>query len=198
MLLIALTGNIASGKTEVAHILAELGATVIDSDDLAREVVLPGTPGLAAIVARWGARILQPDGSLDRAALREIVFGNAAEREALNAIVHPAVRRRRDELLKQARARGDKAVVSAIPLLFETGLEGEFDRVVLVDAPDDVRQSRLMQRSGLSVEEAQRMMNAQMPASAKRARSHVVIENDSDLASLKRSVERAWSDLIAA
>ena len=195
MLLVALTGNIASGKSEVARILAQLGATVIDADELAREVVKPGMPALSAIATRWGKRVLQADGSLDRAALRAIVFADPAEREALNAIVHPEVRKLRNQLIAQAEARADAAVVAVIPLLFETGLEGEFDKVILVDAPDEVRQSRLMKRGGLDASEARRMMDAQMPAATKRRRSHVVIENDSDLAALRHAVRRAWTDL---
>ena len=195
MLLTALTGNIASGKSEVARILAELGATVIDADDLAREVVQPGEPALEKIVKRWGAGVLRPDGTLDRAALRAIVFSDSAEREALNAIVHPQVRKRRDEMVSQARARGDAVVVAVIPLLFETGLEREFDRVILVDAPDDVREARLLRRSAIAASEARRMMDAQMPALTKRSRSHHVIDNDGDLAALRRSVEKLWTDL---
>jgi dephospho-CoA kinase len=195
VLLIALTGNIASGKSEVARMFAELGATVIDADELARDVVRPGMPALAAIAQRWGKYVLQDDGSLDRAALRAIVFADPAEREALNAIVHPEVRRLRSQLIAQAKARGDSAVVAVIPLLFETGLETEFDKVILVDAPDDVRRARLMKRGGMDAAEARRMMDAQMPAITKRSRSHVVIENTSDLETLKHAVTRAWTDL---
>ena len=198
MLLIALTGNVASGKTEVARILADLGATVIDADELAREAVRPGSEALQAIVARWGDRILNPDGTLNRAALRTIVFANDQDRADLNAIVHPEVRRLRDELVEEAKARGDAVVVSAIPLLFETGMEREFDRVILVDAPDDVRLSRLVRRRGLSTNEARRIMAAQTPAAEKRARADLVIENDADLKALRRAVERVWKDLTDA
>lgn len=195
MLLIGLTGNIASGKTEVARIFADLGATVIDADQLSREAVQPGSPALAAITARWGDRVLNADGSLNRAAMRGIAFSNVRDREALNAIVHPAVKQLRDQLVDEARRRGDTVVVAAIPLLFEAGLEHEYDRVILVDAPDDVRLSRLVRRRGIGAEEARRMMAAQMPASLKRAKSDVVIENQSDLKALRRAVERVWSDL---
>ena len=197
MLLIALTGNIASGKSEVARIFADLGATVIDADELARDAVRPDSPALAAIVSRWGNRVLSPDGSLNRAALRSIVFSSDSERAALNAIVHPEVKRLRNQLVAEARGRGDTIVVSAIPLLFEVGMEKEFDRVILVDAPDDVRLSRLVHRRGLSTAEAQRMMAAQMPASAKRPRADIVIENHHDLKALRRAVERVWHDLSA-
>ena len=195
MLLVALTGNIASGKSEVGRIFADLGATVIDADDLARDAVRPGSAALDAIVSRWGKRVLSADGSLNRAAMRAIIFSSDADRQALNAIVHPEVKRLRDELVAKARARGDAVVVSAIPLLFEVGLEKDFDRVILVDAPDDVRLSRLVQRRGLSAADARRMMEAQMPASAKRSRAHIIIENDQDLKALRRAVERVWNDL---
>lgn len=197
VLLIALTGNIASGKSEVARIFSDLGATVIDADELARDVVEPGTPALSAVAARWGDRVLSRDGTLNRAALRAIVFADAAEREALNAIIHPEIKRRRDRLVAEARARGDRVVVSAIPLLYETGLEGDYDLVILVDAPDDLRLGRLMQRRGLSAAEAGRMMAAQMPASVKRAKADIVIDNDGDLKVLRRTVERVWRELTA-
>jgi dephospho-CoA kinase len=195
VLLIGLTGNIASGKTEVARILADLGATVIDADELAREVVRPGTAALAAIVSRWGEGMLHPDGTLNRAALRAIVFSSEADRLELNRIVHPEVKRLRDQLVEEARARGDVALVAAIPLLFEVGLEREYDRVILVDAPEDVRLSRLVRRRAISEAEARRMMAAQMPAASKRPRADIVIDNDADLKALRRSVERAWNEL---
>lgn len=197
MLLIGLTGNIASGKSEVARIFADLGATVIDADELAREVVRPGTPALAAIVARWGKRVLTADGTLNRGALRSIVFSNEVDRSDLNAIVHPEVKRLRDQLTEEARARGDAVVIAAIPLLYETGLDQEYDRVILVDAPDEVRLSRLVHRRGLRPEDAQQMMDAQMPAAAKRDRADVLIENSGDLKTLRREVERVWHTLIS-
>jgi dephospho-CoA kinase len=195
VLLIGLTGNIASGKTEVARIFADLGATVIDADELARDVVVAGSPALKAIAARWGARVLNADGTLNRSALRSIVFSDEQERQALNAIVHPEVKRLRDLLVEEARARGDKVVVAAVPLLYEAGLEKDFDRVILVDAPEAVRLSRLINRRGLSVVEAQKIMNAQQPASTKRERAHMVIENQNDLKALRRAVERVWHEL---
>lgn len=196
MLLIALTGNIASGKTEVARIFADLGATVIDADELARAVVAPGTAGLAAIESRWGKRVLHADGTLNRAALRSIVFSQETDRAELNAIVHPEVKRLRDELTEEARARGDALIIAAIPLLYETGLEKEYDRVILVDAPDDVRLSRLVHRRGLREDDARRMMAAQAPPVSKRSRADVVIDNSGDLMALRRSVEHVWTDLI--
>jgi len=195
VLLIGLTGNIASGKTEVARIFADLGATVIDADELAREAVSPGTPALAAIRAHWGDRVLNPDGSLNRAAMRAVAFSNEADRKTLNAIVHPAVKQLRDQLVEEARRRGDPVVIAAIPLLYEAGLERDYDRVILVDAPEATRLSRLVRRRGLGADIAKRMMAAQMPAALKRARADVVIENESDLKALRRSVERVWREL---
>lgn len=195
MLLVALTGNIASGKSEVAREFAAHGARVIDADALAREVVAPGTPALAEIVARWGREMLLADGSLDRAALRRVVFADGAEREALNAIVHPRVEARRRELLAAAAREGVPIVVADIPLLFEVGLEDRFDRVVLVDAPEEVRLRRLLDRRGLSEPEARRMIAAQMPAVEKRARAHFVIENDGTREELRARARAVWDAL---
>ena len=175
--------------------LADLGATLIDADELSREVVRPGTRALSAIVSRWGERVLNPDGTLNRGMLRSIVFADPSERKALNAIVHPEVGRRRSELVADARARGDTAVVAAIPLLFEAGLEREFDRVILVDAPDDVRLARLVEKRGLGAVEARRIMAAQIPSASKRRRADIIIDNDSTLQDLRKSVERVWAEL---
>jgi dephospho-CoA kinase len=195
MLLVALTGNIASGKSEVAQMLADLGATVIDADELAREVVEPEKPAYNAIVGHFGSQILQPDGAIDRARLRAIVFADAGERDVLNRIVHPEVRRRRDELVAAAGARGDEVVIAVIPLLFESAMQNEFDRVILVDAPEDVRLERLMSRSAMSSDEGRRMMDAQIDPRLKRSGAHILIENDSSIADLRAKVERAWRDL---
>src|SRR3982751_2661803 len=132
MVLVGLTGNIASGKSTVARMLGERGATIIDADVLARRAVEPGTPGYERIVERWGTTALAPDGHLDRAALRAIVFSDPEALEELNAIVHPEVERMRDRLVAEARERGDHIVVCDIPLLFERRLGRTFDRIVLV------------------------------------------------------------------
>lgn len=196
MLLVGLTGNIASGKSLVADLLKERGAVVIDADVLAREAVAPGTPALAAIRARWGPGVMAADGSLDRAALRTVVFADATEREALNGIVHPDVERRRQRAIEASRTRGDAIVVCDIPLLFEKGLEGQFDLVMLVDAPDDLRFARLTARRGLSDDDARAMMRAQMPAAEKRPRAAIVIDNDSSLPQLEAHVDHAWAELL--
>jgi dephospho-CoA kinase len=197
MLLVGLTGNIAAGKSTVARLLAERGATLIDADLLAREAVRPGTPALAAIVARWGDDVLAPDGVLDRPALRARVFDDPAELEALNAIVHPEVGRLRDRALDAARARGDRVVVCDVPLLFERDLAGDFDLVVLVDAPRDLRLERLVHDRGLREPEAMAMIAAQMPAELKRARADHVVENAGTREALAAQVARVWAALEA-
>jgi dephospho-CoA kinase len=195
MLLVGLTGNIASGKSTVARLLAERGALIIDADILARRAVEPGTRALRTIVERWGERMLLDDGTLDRAALREIVFDHPEELEALNAIVHPEVARLREEELAAARAQGAQLVVSDIPLLFERQLTDLFDFIVLVDAPRSMRLERLVSDRGLSHDEAMKMIAAQMPAELKRARADFVIENDADIPSLIRQVDELWAAL---
>lgn len=198
MLIVGLTGNIAAGKSMVAQRLAALGATVIDADHLAREAVRPGTRALRRIVDRWGVGVLMPDGTLDRAALRKIVFADDVERAALDAIVHPEVALLREEEVAAARARGDRLVVCDIPLLFEVGLEGAMDRVVLVDAPPEVRRERLMRDRGLSASAASAMMAAQMPSQRKRDRAHHLIDNDGTVEELDAKVRALHEELLRA
>ncbi len=195
MLVVGLTGNIASGKSTVMAQLAELGATVIDADLLAREAVRPGSRGLPQIAARWGEDVLEPDGALDRAALRARVFGDSAELEALNAIVHPEVERLRLERLEAARDAGASIVVCDIPLLFEVHLADQFDAIVLVDAPRPLRLERLVTDRNLHESEAMDMIAAQMPAELKRARSDFVIDNAGDRGMLASRVDRLWQSL---
>lgn len=195
MLLVGLTGNIASGKSTVARLLKDHGADLIDADILAREAVLPGTPALERIARRWGNEMLNPDGTLDRAALRQRVFSDHDELEALNAIVHPEVQRLREEQLAEARERGEQIVVCDIPLLFERGLADEFDTVVLVDAPRPLRLERLVRDRSLHEAEAMQMIAAQMPAELKRARADHVIENAGTLAELEERVNELWTAL---
>jgi dephospho-CoA kinase len=196
MLKIGLTGNIASGKSTVAEVWRSLGANVVDADELARRAVDPGTPAFSAIAAEWGEEVVEPDGGLDRAALRRIVFADPAARERLEEIVHPAVAGLREELYREAEARGDAAIVADIPLLFEVGLLDEFDVVVLVDAPEETRLMRLVGDRGLEPDEARRMMAAQMPAELKRARADVVIENTRSLGDLQRRAREVWEGLV--
>lgn len=195
MLIIGLTGNIASGKSTVARLLSERGATIIDADVLARRAVEPGMPAYLEIVRRWGAEILAPDGSLDRDALRRLVFSDHDQLEELNAIVHPEVLAYRDRLVAEARQRGDRLVVCDIPLLFERGIVDQFDRIVLVDAPRPIRLERLVRERGLTETEAMDVMTAQMPAELKRARADYVIENAGTVRELEERVSDVWQAL---
>jgi dephospho-CoA kinase len=195
MLNVALTGNIAAGKSTVVDLFRRWGATIIDADELARQAQAPGGAVLAAIAQRFGADVLAPDGSLDRAALRGKVMGDQAALDALNAIVHPAIRRRRDQLVREAAERGDILVVNDIPLLFEVLDPAQFDAVVLVDASVALRRSRLRAMRGLSSEEADRMIAAQMPAERKRAQSHYTIENERSLKVLERTARHVFEEL---
>ena len=197
MLIVGLTGNIASGKSTVARLFADHGATIIDADVLARDAVDPGSAALGAIAARWGPGVLDARGALDRAALRHLVFERPDELEALNAIVHPEVARRRDALLAAARARGDRIVVADIPLLFEANLTGDVDTIVLVDAPRDLRLERLVHDRGLDAAAAMAMIAAQMPADLKRARAQHVIDNAGTRETLATRVAEVWRSLAA-
>jgi dephospho-CoA kinase len=196
MLLVGLTGNIASGKSTVAQLLSERGATIIDADVLARRAVERGSKAFDAIVRRWGTSVLAPDGHLDRAALRRVVFGNPTELEALNDIVHPEVERLREHRIQEAHARGDRVVVCDIPLLFEKKMADRFERILLVDAPRPLRLERLVSDRGLRETEAMDMIAAQMPAELKRARADFVIDNSSTLTQLEQRVSEVWSLLL--
>lgn len=198
MLLVGLTGNIGSGKSTVARMLSERGATIIDADVLARRAVELGTPAYDRIAARWGRAVLAPDGHLDRAALRRVVFADQAQLEELNEIVHPEVERLRERLIDQARARGDRVVICDIPLLLEKGMADRFERIVLVDAPRPIRLERLLQDRGLPTTEAMEMIAAQMPAELKRARADFIIENNGTLTQLERRVQDLWVSLLGA
>jgi dephospho-CoA kinase len=184
MLKVGLTGNIAAGKSTVAEVWRSLGATVD-----------PGTPAFSAIAAEWGEQVVEPDGGLDRAALRRIVFADPAARERLEQIVHPAVAELREELYREAEARGEAAIVADIPLLFEVGLVDEFDVVVLVDAPEETRLARLVGDRGLDPREAQAMIAAQMSSALKRARADYVIENDGPPVDVRRRARDVWQEL---
>jgi dephospho-CoA kinase len=192
---VALTGNIAAGKSTVVDWFGRWGATVVDADELVREAQEPGTAVLTAIAKQFGAGVLAPDGSLDRDALRAKVMGDDAALAELNAIVHPAVRRRREQLMREAAQRGDAIVVNDIPLLFEAMDPDAFDVVVLIDAPVELRRRRLLATRGLSAHEADRMIRAQMPAERKRGRSHLVIENAGSLAELEEAARHAFAQL---
>jgi dephospho-CoA kinase len=198
MHVIGLTGNIAAGKSTVAAGLTAAGLPVIDADTLAREVVAPGTPALAAIVARWGPTILAADGTLDRAALRRRILANPADRTALEAITHPAIAARRAARTAELAATGAPVVICDIPLLFEAQLEDTVDEIVLVDAPVAVRRARLIRDRGIAPSEADALIAAQMPAERKRAYADVVIENTGSRADLEAAIAMLVTRLRAA
>jgi dephospho-CoA kinase len=197
MLSVALTGNIGAGKSTVAELFRRWGATILDADQIVRELQAPGQPVLAQIVERFGNHVLRVDGMLNRASLRSRVLADPDALADLNRIVHPAVQRRRLQLLAESRRRGDGIVVSDIPLLFESGDPAEFDAIVLVDAPEPVRRARLLATRNLPTDELENLMSAQLSSSTKRARSDFVIQNDGDLGDLERAAAAVWDALVA-
>lgn len=197
MLLVALTGNIASGKSTVAQALSSRGAVLVDSDVAAREAVAPGTPALEAIVGRFGGAMRRPDGTLDRAALGRVVFGDPLAREALERIVHPAVEAARVAAVDQARAAGASIVICDIPLLFEARLAWHFPRILLVDAPEAVRIERLGRDRGMLPADATARVRAQLPAALKRPRADLVLDNGGERAALAPQLDAAWTRLTA-
>jgi dephospho-CoA kinase len=197
MLLTALTGNIASGKSTVASALVRRGAVLIDSDVAAREAVAPGTPALAAIVRRFGTTMLLPDGALDRPRLGQLVFGDTRAREALESIVHPAVEAVRVAAVARAAQAGARVVICDIPLLFEARLAWHFPRILLVDAAEPVRRARLIEHRGLTPADATARMHAQLSAALKRPRADLILTNDGSPEALEAQVEAAWARLMA-
>jgi len=185
VLRIGLTGGIASGKSSVAKMFTELGAVLVDTDQVAREVVTPGEPGLAAVRAEFGPDILTREGSLDRGKLRSIVFADAPSRRRLEGILHPLIRQRTLQLLDAAQ--GAYAIV-AVPLLVETGFGSLVDRVLVVDCRPETQLQRLMQRDGLSEPEALAAIDAQVDRASRLAAADDVIDNDGPLNATRRQV----------
>ena len=192
---VGLTGGLGSGKSTVAALLGEHGAVIIDADVVAREVVQAGTPGFAAVVARFGPGVVGPDGELDRAALARIVFADGAALDELNAIVHPLVGSRSAELA--AAVPPGAVVVHDIPLLAENGLADRFDTVVVVEADREIRLARLAER-GLTRAEAEARMAAQATDEQRRAIADEIVRNDGDLDSLARQIDRLWDRLLGS
>ncbi|WP_432588758.1 dephospho-CoA kinase [Streptomyces sp. HD1123-B1] len=195
MLKLGLTGGIGAGKSEVSRILSSYGAMLIDSDRIAREVVEPGTPGLAAVVAEFGPEVLTADGTLDRPRLGGIVFSDPERLRALNAIVHPLVRDRSAEL--EAAAGPGTVVVHDVPLLTENGLAPLYDVVVVVDASPETQLDRLVRLRGMAEDEARARMAAQATRAERLAVADVVIDNDGPLEALEPRVREIWTDLVA-
>jgi len=193
MLRVGLTGGIGAGKGEVARRLAAYGAVVIDADQVARDVVAPGMPGLDEIVKAFGAGVLRPDGSLDREKLGEMVFADDALRGQLNAIVHPRVGERMREIEEQAAATD--VVVHEIPLLAEGGLAGAFDVVVVVDAPPEIQVERLVRLRGMTRQHALARMSAQASREDRLAIATFVVDNSGSLDDLDDHVAALWAEL---
>jgi dephospho-CoA kinase len=193
---IGLTGGIATGKSTVSRLLTERGAALVDLDRIAREVVEPGQAPLRQIVQRFGQAVLNEDGTLNRSKLGAIVFSNEAERKALEAITHPAIRASmREQMEALQRERPDRLVVVDVPLLYESGLQPFFERVMVVYAPRAVQLERLMKRNALSEEEAMQRINAQMDIEEKRRLADIVIDNGSSLEHTVEQVDRFWRDM---
>ena len=193
MLSIGLTGGIGSGKSTVSGLLAARGAVIVDADRIAREVVEPGTPGLAAVVAAFGDGVVGPDGGLDRPALAAVVFADPAARARLDGIVHPLVRARATELA--AAAPADAVVVHDIPLLVETGQAGRYELVLVVRADPEVRVARLVQR-GLTEPDARARIAAQATDEQRAAVADVVLDNSGTREELAARVDRFWTEWV--
>ncbi|GGS71810.1 dephospho-CoA kinase [Streptomyces violaceus] len=193
MLKVGLTGGIGAGKSEVSRLLVACGAVLIDADRIAREVVAPGTPGLAAVVEAFGEQVLARDGSLDRPKLGSIVFADAARLATLNSIVHPLVGARSREL--EEAAAEDAVVVHDVPLLTENGLAPLYDLVIVVDATPETQLDRLVRLRGMTEEDAHARMAAQATREQRREIADVVIDNDVPLEELERRVKEVWAEL---
>ncbi|WP_030348041.1 dephospho-CoA kinase [Streptomyces sp. NRRL S-1022] len=193
MLTVGLTGGIGAGKSEVSRLFVQHGAVLIDADRIAREVVAPGTPGLAAVVDAFGADILAADGSLDRPRLGSVVFADPEKLAVLNAIVHPLVGARSREL--ESAAAPDAVVVHDVPLLTENGLAPLYDVVVVVDATPGTQLDRLVRLRGMTEEDARARMAAQATREQRREIADIVIDNDVPLDALEKRVAEVWDDL---
>ncbi|MFH9551419.1 dephospho-CoA kinase [Streptomyces sp. NPDC017435] len=193
MLKVGLTGGIGAGKSEVSRLLVECGAVLIDADRIAREVVAPGTPGLAAVTEAFGEDVLAPDGSLDRPRLGSIVFSDPGKLAVLNSIVHPLVGARSREL--ETAAPEDAVVVHDVPLLTENALAPLYDVVVVVDAAPETQLDRLVRLRGMTLDDAHARMAAQATREQRREIADIVIDNDVPLADLRRRVKDVWADL---
>ncbi|MGW3443288.1 dephospho-CoA kinase [Streptomyces sp. NPDC001076] len=194
MLKVGLTGGIGAGKSEVSRLLVGHGAVLIDADRIAREVVAPGTPGLAAVTEAFGPEVLAADGSLDRPRLGSIVFADPARLAVLNSIVHPLVGARSREL--ESAAADDAVVVHDVPLLAENGLAQLYDVVVVVDAAPETQLDRLTRLRGMTEEDARARMAAQATREKRLEVADIVIDNDVPLDALRQRVGEVWADLL--
>ena len=183
---VGLTGGIASGKTVVASIFADLGAGIVDTDQVARDVVAPGQPGLEAVRKEFGAGVIRASGELDRPALGEVVFADPAARQTLESLLHPLIRARTLDMLEQMRT---PYAVAVVPLLVETGFGELVDRVTVVDCPREIQLKRLMDRDGIDLHRAESMLSAQVDRRTRLAAADDVIDNSGSRESTRRQVQ---------
>jgi dephospho-CoA kinase len=195
MLVVGLTGGIASGKSTVSRFLREAGIPVICADELAREAVKPGSPGLDEIRRVFGNEVVDRDGGLDRKAVGKIVFDDESKRKALESIIHPRVSEGKDRILAALEDQGNLLAVVDVPLLYETGWQRYCDLVIVVFVPSDTQQERLMSRDGISREEAAARIGAQMPIQKKKEMADRIVDNTGDLAHTRAQVERLVKEL---
>lgn len=196
MLSVGLTGGIGSGKSTVSRVLASLGAVVVDADAVAREVVEPGSPGLAAVVEEFGPGVLLPDGGLDREALGKVVFADPDARGRLNAVLHPRIGARSAELWAAAEASGAAVLVHDVPLLAENGMQGLYDEVVVVDVDPAVQLDRLVRLRGMAEQDAAARIAAQATREQRLAVATRVLPNDGTVTELEQRVRDLWAELV--
>ncbi|MDR3086065.1 MAG: dephospho-CoA kinase [Christensenellaceae bacterium] len=197
MRIIGLTGGIASGKSTVSAFLRELGAPIIDADEISRALTAQNGPALPRIAARFGAELIDQQGRLDRRALSLRVFGDEEERQALNAILHPMVQAEMQRQIEELRLKGARIAVLDVPLLFESGMEGMAERTWLVACPMETQLSRLMARDRLSREEALLRIKSQMPLDEKKKRADLLIDSSRSLCEMREEIQRLWRNELA-
>ena len=190
MLVIGLTGGIGCGKSVVADLFSTKGGSIIDADEIARDLVKPGTKGLAEIARQLGSHLINSDNTLNRRTLRELVFSDPEARSTLEEILHPRIRQHTEELLDQFRARGDRYCINVVPLLFETNQQSAMDRVLVIDCKEEQQIRRVMSRDQCSKAEARRIISVQIPRQQRLERADDLIVNDGDLAKLATDVQR--------
>lgn len=195
MLVVGLTGGIASGKSTVSRIFQEAGVPVICADELAREAVQPGAAALEKIRREFGAGVIDAEGGLDRVRMAEVVFQDRSKREALENIIHPEVAAQKDRRIEQLTRSGHSLAIVDVPLLYEKGWEGQFDLVIVVHVPRAIQERRLVERDHMSPDEARSRLDAQMPIDDKKARAHSVIDNSGSPERTREQVTRLLGEL---
>jgi len=196
MLKVGLTGGIASGKSTVSKIFANFGAKVLDADDVAREVLLPGQPAWTRLRQAFGQEFFHPDGTVKRKQLRQLVFADPERRRQLNAIVHPEVMKEINRRAEISSSAETEVLLVDVPLLLEVGLAGRFDKIVVVYVSESIQISRLLQRDGISKYEAKQALKAQMALGKKVEQADYVIDNSGTLEETQAQVQRVWQELL--